>query len=124
MSVQIDRQPDVEVGDERRSVRRPLHFMWPLAIFLAMVIAGAAGVIVVQLTSPPTDSGPVYQEPSATPARAASPSAVPRAEANTREGRVPPAPYQGPTPTPARAASRQRRTGPNATPASRVTGNC
>ena len=81
MSVQIDRQPDVEVGDERRSIRRPLRFMWPLAIFLAMVIAGAAGVIVVaQLTGPPTDSGPVYQEPNA----------------NTREGRVPPAPYQEP----------------------------
>jgi len=73
MSVQIDRQPDVEASDERRSVRRPLRFMWPLAIFLAMVIASAAGVIVVaNLTGPTTDSGPVYQEPNA----------------NTRESRV------------------------------------
>jgi hypothetical protein len=81
MSVQIDREPDVEVGDERRSIQRPHHFMWPLAILLAMLIAAAAGVIVVaQLTGPPTDNGPVYQEPNA----------------NTREGRVPPAPYQQP----------------------------
>ena len=73
MSVQIDRQPDVEVGDERRRIRRPLQFKWPLAIFLALVIAGAAGVIVVaQLTGQPTESGPVYQEPNA----------------NTRESRV------------------------------------
>jgi hypothetical protein len=89
--LQIDRRPDTEIRGNRSSVRRPRDLIWSLALLIAIVISGIAGLTVAAHPSgPATETRTVHQEPNANTRASRVPTpTLQETNANAREGRVP-----------------------------------
>jgi hypothetical protein len=98
MTLQTDHRPDTDISVGRSSIRQSHRILWLLAVFLAVAIAGVAGVAVAaHLTRPAATNPIIYQAPNANTREGRVPSTPVQApNANTREGRVPSTPVQAP----------------------------
>ena len=91
MTMQTDERRDLDLSVERRSIRQPHRITWPLALLVAVTIAGGAGVYVAaNLTNAPATPPTIYHEPNANTREGRVPAkTVQEPNANTREDRVP-----------------------------------
>ncbi len=91
MTAQTHHRPDHQINAERGADRKPLQIVGPIALLLAMAIAGFIGVAVVAyVTNPPVPVHVATQEPNADEREGRVPvTATHEPNANEREGRVP-----------------------------------